>query len=166
MRRILDHMADGQTVAAHLRDAHISLRCEPGRSLLDGCGMTLARVAFCKRDSAGTPVIGVQMNRTQSRSGFAEFAIDPLMVPGPGPRKGPIEGYLAGTYCTESEWLTRRKMSFPQGVKAGDLMVFPNTAGYLMHFLESRSHQFPLARNVFVTEGNAGAVTLDDIDAG
>jgi len=43
-------------------------------------------------------------------------------------------------------------------------MVFPNTAGYLMHFLESRSHQFPLARNVFVTEGNAGAVTLDDID--
>jgi len=51
-------------------------------------------------------------------------------------------------------------------VKAGDLMVFPNTAGYLMHFLESRSHQFPLARNVFVTEGNAGAVTLDDIDTG
>ena len=35
-----------------------------------------------------------------------------------------------------------------------------------MHFLESRSHQFPLARNVFVTEGNAGAVTLDDIDTG
>ena len=57
-------------------------------------------------------------------------------------------------------------MSFPQGVKPADLMVFPNTAGYLMHFLESRSHQFPLAQNVFVTEGNAGAVTLDDIDAG
>ena len=106
------------------------------------------------------------MNRTQSRSGFAEFALDPLMVAGPGPRNEAIEGYLAGTYCTESEWLTRRKMAFPQGVKASDFMVFPNTAGYLLHFLESRSHQFPLARNVFVTEGNAGAVTLDDIDAG
>ncbi|KIN70589.1 putative diaminopimelate decarboxylase [Sulfitobacter noctilucae] len=165
MRCILDHVADGQTVAAHLRDAHISLRCEPGRSLLDGCGITLARVAFCKRDSAGSPVIGVQMNRTQSRSGFAEFALDPLMVPAAGPRKEAIEGYLAGTYCTESEWLTRRKMSFPEGVKVGDLMVFPNTAGYLMHFLESRSHQFPLAQNVFVIEGDTEYVDLDGIDA-
>ena len=165
IRSILEHMTDGQTVAAHLRNAHVSLRCEPGRSLLDGCGMTVARVAFCKRDSAGTPVIGVQMNRTQSRSGFAEFALDPLMVPAPGPRKEPLEGYLAGTYCTESEWLTRRKMCFSQGVKPDDLMVFPNTAGYLMHFLESRSHQFPLAQNVFVIEGNKRRVDLDDIDA-
>lgn len=165
MRSILDHVVDVQTVAAHLRNAHVSLRCEPGRSLLDGCGMTVSRVAFCKRDSSDTPVIGVQMNRTQSRSGFAEFALDPLMAPAPGLRSEPVEGYLAGTYCTESEWLTRRKMSFPQGVKPGDLMVFPNTAGYLMHFLESRSHQFPLARNVFVMEGNKRHVDLDDIDA-
>ena len=156
--------SDGQrTIAERLRQANVSLRCEPGRSLLDGCGITVARVAFCKYDSRGTPVIGVQMNRTQSRSGFAEFALDPLMVPGPAPRGDPVEGYLAGTYCTESEWLTQRKMVFAEGVGAGDLMVFPNTAGYLMHFLESRSHQFPLAQNVFVQPD--GTATTDTIDS-
>lgn len=164
MRTILQAKDGDRTIAARLRDAGVSLRCEPGRSLLDGCGMTVARVAFCKADSLGVPVIGVQMNRTQSRSGFAEFALDPLMVPGAAPRGEAIEGYLAGTYCTESEWLTRRKMAFPLGVCPGDLMVFPNTAGYLMHFLESRSHQFPLAKNVFVQPGRKTRAALDGID--
>ena len=164
MRQILNAPDGDHTIAAHLREAKVSLRCEPGRSLLDGCGVTIARVAFCKKDSAGVPVIGVQMNRTQSRSGFAEFALDPMMVPGSDQRGAAVEGYLAGTYCTESEWLTRRKMVFPHGVRPGDLMIFPNTAGYLMHFLESRSHQFPLARNVFVQADATGSATLDHID--
>lgn len=164
MRQILDTCVDNQTIAKHLQNANITLRCEPGRSVLDGCGLTVARIAFCKNDSAGTAVIGIEMNRTQSRSGFAEFALDPLMVPGSDARGDAIEGYLAGTYCTESEWLTRRKMVFPNGVRAGDLMVFPNTAGYLMHFLESRSHQFPLAKNVFVGSAADHPPQLDAID--
>ncbi|WP_099827101.1 Y4yA family PLP-dependent enzyme [Oceaniglobus indicus] len=164
LRKILNASSGERSIARHLRDAKIALRCEPGRSLLDGCGITVARTAFVKQDSHGTSVIGVQMNRTQSRSGFAEFALDPLMVPGPAPRGPATEGYLAGTYCTESEWLTRRKMVFPQGVRPGDLMVFPNTAGYLMHFLESRSHQFPLARNVFVQSDPTAPAEPDPID--
>lgn len=162
MQKVLNAPDGDRSIVGRLRDANISLRCEPGRSLLDGCGITVARVAFCKTDSAGTPVIGVQMNRTQCRSGFAEFALDPLMVPLSVSHGTAVEGYLAGTYCTESEWLTRRKMVFPRGVHAGDLMVLPNTAGYLMHFLESRSHQFPLAKNVFVQSDCTA--TLDPID--
>jgi diaminopimelate decarboxylase len=41
--------------------------------------------------------------------------------------------------------------------------VFPNTAGYLMHFVESRSHRFPLARNLVVDEAR-GAVEVDAVD--
>ena len=55
-------------------------------------------------------------------------------------------------------------MVFPQGIRAGDLLAFPNTAGYLMHFLESRSHQFPLAKNVFIQPDSETPAVLDDID--
>ena len=165
MRTVLSAKVNGKRIADHLRTAKVSLRCEPGRSLLDGCGITVAKVAFCKTDSAAVPVIGVQMNRTQSRSGFAEFALDPLMVPGSELRTDALEGYLAGTYCTEGEWLTRRKMVFPRGVRPNDIMVFPNTAGYLMHFLESRSHQFPLAKNIFLASGREAPVRVDAIEA-
>ena len=68
----------------------------------------------------------------------------------PTSRTGPIEGYLVGAYCIERELLTWRRLRFPHGVAVGDLVVFPNTAGYLMHILESASHQIPLARNVVV----------------
>lgn len=79
-------------------------------------------------------------------------------------RSGPeIEGYLVGAYCIERELLTWRRMRFADGVAVGDLIAFPNTAGYLMHILESSSHQIPLARNVVVSEATTA---LDDIDAG
>jgi diaminopimelate decarboxylase len=75
---------------------------------------------------------------------------------------GPIDGYLVGAYCIERELLTWRRLRFPRGVEVGDLVVFPNTAGYLMHILESASHQIPLARNLVI--GSPGGAALDPID--
>ena len=164
---ILDAPFDGTSIAEELFKGGIELRCEPGRSVLDGCGMTMAKVQFRKRDTEGNWVIGITMNRTQCRTGFAEFMLDPLLLPATVGRDATevIDGFIAGTYCTESEWLSLRKLRFPSGVSVGDLLVFPNTAGYLMHFLESRSHQFELAKNIFVTDdGSFDTLVLDDID--
>ena len=136
---------------------------EPGRSLLDGCGMTVARVEFRKQRSDGTWLIGVAMNRTQMRSTSDDFLVDPLLLrpAGAGEPTEAIEGYLVGAYCIERELISWRRFSFPHGVAVGDLIAFPNTAGYLMHILESASHQIPLARNLIVHDGEA---TLDPIE--
>ncbi|MEL6896165.1 MAG: Y4yA family PLP-dependent enzyme, partial [Planctomycetota bacterium] len=66
-----------------------------------------------------------------------------------------------GAYCTESEFISQRRFAFPHGIQRGDLVVFPNTAGYLMHFMESRSHQFELAKNLVFDS----PTRLDQIDA-
>jgi len=158
------------TIAAALRMRGLQLRCEPGRSLLDGCGLTAARVEFRKQRRDGRWLIGVAMNRTQCRSTSDDFLVDPLLLhvddgSRAGPRRDhPIEGYLVGAYCIERELLTWRRLRFPRGVDVGDVVVFPNTAGYLMHILESASHQIPLARNLVVAPG--AAATLDRIDGG
>jgi diaminopimelate decarboxylase len=156
-----------RSVADTIRQSGLQLRCEPGRALLDGCGMTAARVAFRKRRRDGTWLIGVEMNRTQCRSGSDDFLVDPLLLrPGTGHSTrptGPIEAYLVGAYCIERELLTWRRLSFPNGVETGDIVIFPNTAGYLMHLLESSSHQLPLARNLIIT--SSGTPYLDPIDA-
>lgn len=152
----------GGTLAERMRRSGTALHLEPGRSLLDGCGLTVARVESRKRTSDGTWYVGVAMNRTQCRSAAADFLLDPIVVPGGTTgRTEPIEGYLVGAYCIEAELLTLRRIVFPHGVAVGDLVVFVNTAGYLMHILESASHQIPLARNLIRTE--SGWV-LDDID--
>ena len=76
--------------------------------------------------------------------------------------------FLTGAYCIENELLSWRSLRFPHGIAAGDLVVWPNTAGYFMHFLESRSHQFPLARNLVLepaaTEAAVPSVEVDLID--
>jgi diaminopimelate decarboxylase len=155
------------TAAEALRARGLQLRCEPGRSLADGCGLTAARVEFRKQRRDGTWLIGVAMNRTQCRSTSDDFLVDPLLLRpagGEAPETGAIEGYLVGAYCIERELLTWRRLSFAHGVAVGDIVVFPNTAGYLMHILESASHQMPLARNLVATAFEEPF--LDRIDSG
>nr|WP_236649544.1 Y4yA family PLP-dependent enzyme [Rhodopirellula sp. SM50] len=163
MASILDSVIEGNTIAELLREARIELRCEPGRSLLDGCGMTISRVEFRKQNADGDWLIGLSMNRTQCRTSSADFLVDPILIRTNRSADDPKSGFLVGAYCTESELISLRKLTFPQGIARGDLVVFPNTAGYLMHFLESRSHQFPLAKNLVVSE-TLSVMELDEID--
>ncbi|TWT67399.1 Y4yA family PLP-dependent enzyme [Allorhodopirellula solitaria] len=162
---ILDAEVDGTSIAQKIRTAGLQLRCEPGRSLMDGCGVTAARVEFRKRSANGDWLIGLSMNRTQCRTSSDDFLVDPIVVPTRDAGGEPMSGYLVGAYCTESELLSLRRLHFPNGIQRGDLVVFPNTAGYLMHFLESRSHQFPLAKNVIYQDEPGAELPLDPIDA-
>ncbi|WP_411734021.1 alanine racemase [Paeniglutamicibacter sp.] len=140
----------GRNIAELLVERNIQLRCEPGRSLLDGCGLTLATVAFGKERSDGVPLLGLHMNRTQCRSTSADFLLDPILIHTAEPRRPrkPFSGFLVGAYCIEEELILRRRFEFPLGAAPNDVMAFPNTAGYLMHIVESASHQLPLAVNV------------------
>jgi diaminopimelate decarboxylase len=124
--------------------------------------MTVARVMFTKRRGDGETLVGLGMNRTQVRSTSDDFLVDPLLLPRPGrPPLDEAEAFLVGAYCIERELLTWRRLVFPEGVTVGDLVVFPNTGGYLMHILESASHQIPLAHNLIVGRGEP---RLDPID--
>ncbi|WP_193105999.1 Y4yA family PLP-dependent enzyme [Brachybacterium sp. FME24] len=149
LRTLLDAEAlAGTRVAEALRERGLELRCEPGRSMLDGCGMTLARVLQRTSTSDGIPLIGLEMNRTQCRSTSDDFLVDPVLVSAGGTPSAPVDGFLVGAYCIEAELIQRRRLRFPRGVAVGDVIALPNTAGYLMHILESASHQIPLASNV------------------
>lgn len=159
----LDPRAGRTTVAAALRDRDLELRCEPGRSLLDGCGLTAARVQFVKRRLDGETLVGLGMNRTQCRSTSDDFMVDPILLPTAERRQsGERAGFLVGAYCIERELIALRRLRFPAGVAAGDLIVFPNTAGYLMHILESSSHRMPLAPNYVHT---GGELELDPVES-
>ncbi|MCC9656637.1 alanine racemase [Rhodopirellula halodulae] len=151
----LGDVLQSETVTA-IRSRDLILKCEPGRSLLDGCGMTLAEVAFVKPCSAnsnsqGDHWIGLHMNSSQCRTTRDEFLVDPIVLPmnAAGPRGRALEGFFVGAYCTESEYLFQRRFQFPNGIARGDLVAIPNTAAYQMHFQESQAHQMPLANHVF-----------------
>ena len=165
LSEILDQATEGGTIADRIRSANLELRCEPGRSVLDGCGVTVARVEYRKQHRNGHWLIGLSMNRTQCRTTSDDFLVDPILIHTTVERERmsvEMDGYLVGAYCTESELISWRRFQFPSGVDVGDLIMFPNTAGYLMHFLESRSHQFPLANNILFEDGEAKPDRIND----
>lgn len=139
-----------QPLCALLRERNIELRMEPGRSLLDQCGITVAKITFRKKDSDGNWLFGLEMNRTQLRSSSADFLMDPIHIPHleNSGTDGFYEGCLVGAYCLEQELILQRKIGFSRFPAVGDLIVFPNTAGYMMHFFESEAHLFELAKNL------------------
>ncbi len=154
LREILAYEDEqGQDVATLLRERDIELRMEPGRSLLDQAGVTLARVAFRKWDSNGDLLIGLEMNRTQMFSSSADFLLDPFVLhQHPDPNATPTAGYFVGAYCLEQDLLLKRKINLEQVPAVGDIVCFPNTAGYMMHFFESEAHLFELATNLVMVE--------------
>ncbi|UFU03643.1 alanine racemase [Ruania suaedae] len=153
---LTSHLDQHRTVAEGLAELELALHCEPGRAMLDGCGLTLARVAFRKQTSDGEPLVGLFMNRTQMRSTSRDVLLDPLWIRPDGgrPPSEPGDGFLVGAYCIEEELLLRRRLRFPAGVGRDDIAVFVNTGGYLMHILESPSHQLPLAATVVADGGS------------
>ncbi|GMA36906.1 hypothetical protein GCM10025876_31100 [Demequina litorisediminis] len=157
------HGLERRTLAEEIAARGLEPRCEPGRSVLDGCGMTLAGVAFRKATSDGIALVGLHMNRTQVRSTSADFMVDPRWVrpSGAGRRAPPSTGSSWARIAWRTRLILRRRLRFPDGVARGDIAAFVNTGGYLMHILESASHQLPLAATV-VREG--GDWVRDGID--
>lgn len=115
------------------------------------CGITVARVIACKTNDAGDTFVTLEMNQTNCKTTSVDFAVDPILVPCERMKRPPATtGYLVGNYCAEDDLITPRRMRFDHGAAAGDIVAFPNTAGYQMHFMESRGHQFDLPANVVI----------------
>ncbi|MEU3347607.1 Y4yA family PLP-dependent enzyme [Streptomyces sp. NPDC006700] len=135
----------------HLHDLYL----EPGRSLVDQCGMTLARVLDVRpADSdSGQYLVRLGMNAGDMSLEEHGVLVDPVLLPRGEPDKdeeGPVGVFLAGNLCLEADLITRRLVHLPRLPRVGDLLAFANTAGYAMDFHAHRAQRQPLARTVAV----------------
>ncbi|MFB7239891.1 Y4yA family PLP-dependent enzyme [Streptomyces sp. NPDC056269] len=143
----------GESLAVRLRQAGVMLLLEPGRALLDGAGSSVFTVQGVK-DRAGYGIVTVDgTSLSLSEQWFnSEYLPDPLLLPAL-PRPVTAEPYRAcvgGASCLDSDLLTWRKIAFPARPYAGDLIVYPNTAGYQMDSNESPFHELPLPPKVVI----------------
>ncbi|GAA5075740.1 alanine racemase [Nocardia iowensis] len=151
---ILATTFEGGTLAKHLRDNDIQLFIEPGRALLIDAGFTVFPVLGYKHnaDYGITTVHGLSMSVSEQWKG-SEFLPDPILVPRKhDPAAGPIASCVGGASCMEYDVLTWRKVPLPQRPEYGDLLLYPNTAGYQMDKNESEFHQLPLPPKVVITD--------------
>ncbi|WP_409496747.1 alanine racemase [Amycolatopsis sp. cmx-11-12] len=148
-RKIMSHPVDGdESLSAKAARNGIRFLVEPGRSLLDQAGFTVYRVQQVedRRDSDGYAIVTVAGNSLSlSEPWFnTDYLPDPLLISARPADDEMFPACVAGATCLESDMVTWRKIGFPRPVKPGDHLVYLNTAGYHMDFLESRFHDNPL----------------------
>lgn len=167
LRDILTYRKDGRSVACHLAEKGISILVEPGRALLDQAGMTVFSVSGVRRHVSEPVAVVDGLSLSMSEVWFGgDIAFDPIIIPNNriGRVSKEISCYVAGASCYEDDVLTWRRIVFGKGLDEGDLMIFPNTAGYLMDMIESRFHLRPLPERVAVDARHRGSMRwkLDD----
>ncbi|MFC5637968.1 Y4yA family PLP-dependent enzyme [Streptomyces bullii] len=153
----------GTLLVEHLYDLHT----EPGRALLDQCGLTLARVLEVREQPGdGAPLL-VRLAAKADDVALEEHGVlmDPVLLSrpgGPGDER-PVAVHLFGSLCLESDLVTRRVVFLPRRPEPGDLLAFVNTAAYCMDFHVTRAQQQPSARKVAAwQEGGSWRWCLDD----
>lgn len=151
----------GGTLSTLLLDNNLSLVIEPGRALLDQCGLTLFQINNIKTMPENYSIINVRgQNFSLSEQWFgSEFLPDPVLLKHhPKVAKNNLKqnhvACVAGSSCLEADMLTWRKINFPDEPVAGDILAYINTAGYQMDSNETSFHRTPLPAKIAIWQQN------------
>lgn len=149
------------TVGQKFATTGTELLVEPGRALLDGAGFTVFPVqGFKWRGDYGIITVdGLSMSLSEQWKS-SEFLPDPMLWPEKAADQlepsNPVRSCVAGASCLEYDMLTWRKVVLPREPRHGDLLIYPNTAGYQMDKNESEFHQLPLPPKIVMTRDDKG----------
>jgi diaminopimelate decarboxylase len=155
----------GRPLGTLLLEHLYELYAEPGRSLVDQCGLSLARVLDVRCTEEGDHLVRLGMNAGDVALEEHGVLVDPVLVPRGGAvgDEGPVGVYLVGNLCLEADLITRRMVFLPRLPTPGDLLAFANTAGYCMDFHAHHAQRQPLARTVAaVRDGGSWRWCLDE----
>ncbi|NEW45162.1 Y4yA family PLP-dependent enzyme [Nocardia cyriacigeorgica] len=156
---MLTAILDSDGLAGRLRENGIRLAIEPGRALLDRAGSTVFRVQGSKtRLAHGHPYRILTVDGSSlslSEQWFdSEYLPDPVLWP---PGAGTVTPTAVGAAtCLESDMLSWRRIPLPRPAEPGDLLVYPNTAGYQMDSNESAFHELPIPPKVTLHDAPGG----------
>lgn len=145
-----DNMSAAQVLSENMLDLYI----EPGRSLLDQTGITVGRVNFTKKSVHGETLVALDMNRSNMHSTHQKLLTDPVILYRDPSRNRPCpEGvFYMGNLCVSYDIIQYNK-TYPQLLpEEGDLVVFINTAPYIMDFIESNTLMQKTADKVAVAD--------------
>ncbi|MGI5350578.1 Y4yA family PLP-dependent enzyme [Streptomyces sp. CA-250714] len=154
LRALLGTRPEGhsRSLAELLREAGVTLLMEPGRMLLDRAGASVFRVQGVK-ERDGYQLLTVDgTSLSLSEQWFnSEYLPDPQLLPRHADAPaGTWPAAIGAATCLESDMLTWRKIPFQRQPRPGDLLVYPNTAGYQMDSNESPFHDLALPPKVVI----------------
>ena len=162
----------GRRTAQVLRDNMIELWLEPGKSLVDQAGLTLASVEFVKEAADGSVLVNLDLSRDKICPAGQEVMLDPVLIYRSAPRPGPADPhagpgqragvFLGGNLCLERDMIFNH-LTFVERIPGpGDIVAFINTAAYQMDLSASGALMQHRAAKVAVESSGSGFAACAD----
>ena len=132
----------GRPVARVLAENMIEMWLEPGKSLVDHAGLTLACVEFVKEAPDGSVLVNLDISRDKICPADQEVMLDPLLIYRSAAEShagDPAGVFFAGNLCLERDMITNHVTFVDRIPEPGDIVAFVNTAGYQMDLSASRA---------------------------
>jgi diaminopimelate decarboxylase len=145
----------GRTLARVLRENMIDIWLEPGKSLADHAGLTLASVEFVKEASDGSILVNLDISRDKICPADQEVLLDPVLIhrsAGVGTH-GPAGIFFAGNLCLERDMIFNHLTFVDRVPGPGDIVAFVNTAAYQMDLSASAALMRPPPRKAVAWSG-------------
>jgi len=160
----LDYL-DGASLIDFIRDSGLAVYVEPGRALMDQCGVTLANVEFTKKSSKGNLLVNLDMHYANLNAHTFKYMAEPVLLHRNDNLPLNNEGvYYYGSLCFASDLITFHK-TFPDHLPENDdIAAFVNTAAYRMDFTESEMLRHPNAAKICLTQDDDQWMSIPDND--
>lgn len=145
--------SENRPISKVLRENQIELYIEPGKSLVDHAGITVAMVEFVKEASNGSLIVNLNLKRDNLVPVDQEIMLDPVIIyrgKKSSYKKGEFGVYFAGNLCLERDMIYNHKTFINKLPQPGDLVIFINTAAYQMDLSASNALMNPTPKKVSV----------------
>lgn len=162
LRNLLERADDnGVSLAQMIGENLIELWLEPGAAIFGSSSMVASMVIETKQID-GETIVTIDAHRNQLCFENNEAPADPIVITQSESGKSG-EGFVVGHLCTESDFISYRKIHFESLPKAGDILLFTHTGAYRAHFGASSSIGQPLAKQ-FIYQRMGGTYTLKETE--
>lgn len=151
-----------QSISKKLKKIEIII--EPGRSLLNNCGISIYKVEYtkCLENGENIVVTNGNINCLSEQWFNTDYLIEPELHCKEKRKNNMILASVAGNLCLEQDMLTWRRIKFFCIPQNGDYIIYYNTAGYQMDSNESEFHKIPLIEKYVVKEEKSKFILKGD----
>ena len=96
---------DGVSLLDFVRDSGLSLYIEPGRALMDQCGVTLANVNFTKQSSKGNKLVNLDMHYGNLNAHTFKYMAEPVLIHREDAQSGTLQNIACEKDTPENQTL-------------------------------------------------------------
>lgn len=129
-----------------------TLVIEPGRSIIEDSGVTLARVSIVRTIAGEHNLVTVEMGVMSHASALIQSLHNRWEVANDFEKKdpSPFRTFVAGNLCFSGDMLARLKISLQRKPERGDILLIHDTGAYTSHFAASNANSFPRPARILV----------------